>query len=205
MPAGSGKWSHVGVKLNTVPTGRKLTFSCLIKGSADDHWSDPMLLDKDKWKTFQTEYVAPENPASFTLWVIDSVEKSCYVSKASLIAGGEQNEQTEVGKAEVISAHAQAQVKPLEGADMGIVSFPIPGEYREQIPLTFNVATSPQSALVNYSIHKRDDGRNWLCEVTVRPPSSGATVGRDSLVLVKPRKEPALAKAMPASSPESEP
>jgi hypothetical protein len=221
VPANSSTWSHVGGSLNAIPTGRKLTFSCLLKGSADDqkvmvnafaydkanhlikNWSTATYLDTNKWRDFESEYVAPEKSASFTLWVIDQEPHPCYVAKASLIAGKVEKEpREEAGNPEVISAHAQTAVQLVEGAQTGVVTFPIPGEYREQVPLTFAVSAQPGSALVSYRIHQREDGRNWLCEVTVRPPPVGAIVGWDALVLVAPHKNVALPKTMPASTSE---
>jgi hypothetical protein len=95
----------------------------------------------------------------------------------------------------VILARYKAGVQPIKKGDTGVVTFPIPGLYREQVPLTFDITTIPANALKNYRIHKREDGGNWVCEATIKPPSEGAIITWESLVLVSGRKEPTLPKA----------
>ena len=221
VPANSNTWSHVGVRIVDIPTGRKLAYSCLLKESADEQkvsinafaydkanhllqsWSKSKYLDANKWRDFESMYVAPEHSASFSLWVIDQEPHPCYIAKARLIAGAvEKQPHEEAAVPEIISAHAQTAVQLVDGAQTGVVTFPIPGTYREQVPLTFSVSAEPSSALVSYRIHQREDRRNWLCEVTVRPPSQGAIVGWDALVLVAPHQNAVLKKEMPGSKSE---
>jgi len=64
------------------------------------------------------------------------------------------------------------------------VTFPIPGTYRDQVPLTFRVSTNPPEALRGFRWKQRPDGVNWLCEIDVEPPEQGATVKWESFVLL---------------------
>jgi transglutaminase-like putative cysteine protease len=89
----------------------------------------------------------------------------------------------------VIRAMAQAPVRVEKPGTTGMVTFPIPGTYREQVPLSFTVQTQPPSALRSFRWVLRPDGINWLCEVTVAPPAKGAIVKWESYVLVGARKD----------------
>ena len=66
----------------------------------------------------------------------------------------------------------------------GTVSFPIPLVGEHQVPLTFALDVQPPEALSGFRWVERDDGLNWLCEVDVVPPATGASVAWTALVLV---------------------
>src|SRR5205823_4621197 len=74
-----------------------------------------------------------------------------------------------------------------------------PGPYRDQVPLAFRVEATPPEALKGARLVRRDDGRNWLCEVRVAPPRDKALVRWEALVLAGGRAAAALP---PAPKPE---
>jgi hypothetical protein len=76
-------------------------------------------------------------------------------------------------------------VRPTTKGAEGIITFPVPGTYREQVPLDFVVKATPPDALKGYRLVKREDGINWLCMARVAPPQEGALVRWEALVLVK--------------------
>jgi hypothetical protein len=88
-----------------------------------------------------------------------------------------------------------------EGA-VGTLTFPVPGTYRDQVPLSFSVTCQPPVALKGYRWRRRDDGLNWLCEVTVAPPKNGAVVRWESVVLVDDHKPVNLPAAPKPEVPE---
>ncbi len=84
----------------------------------------------------------------------------------------------------LITATCAAAVVPVNEGDVGIVTFPIPGTYRDQLPINFALNVSPPEALRGYVWRLRKDGINWICEVKVAPPKEGAIVQWEALVLV---------------------
>jgi hypothetical protein len=102
----------------------------------------------------------------------------------------------------LIRASANMPVKAVKDGAVGTVTFPVPGLYRDQVPVGFAVRCEPPVALQGYTLKLRPDGLNWLCEVKVAPPEGGAVVSWESLVLVGDRPPVALP---PAARPEFPP
>jgi hypothetical protein len=177
------------------------------------YWSGESAVDAHGWKKFDACYVVPHDTTSLAIWVVDKTGQTAYVSRASLIAGRAQTGSTLVSamygpssvkhsspksseSVRVILAKVKAYVRPIDGSELPTtVTFPIPGLYREQIPLSFEVKTEPSNALMKYKIHRRDDGLNWLCDVTFRPNADGNAIFWNSVVLVNGRKQQILPKA----------
>lgn len=87
----------------------------------------------------------------------------------------------------VIRASVHLDVQAISPAKKGRITFPVPGTYREQVPLTFDVRTTPPEALLGVRWRLRKDGVNWLCEVDVAPSEAGSRVEWEALVLVADR------------------
>ncbi len=102
----------------------------------------------------------------------------------------------------LIRCAAGVSVQPEPGADAGVITLPIPGLYREQVPLAFKLSAEPENALISWKWVKRPDGMNWLCEAKVKPPKGGAHVRWETLVLVNERPTVPLP---PAAKPEVPP
>lgn len=100
----------------------------------------------------------------------------------------------------LIRAQGYFQARPRKG--VGTITFPVPGTYRDQVPLTFSVRSIPADAVKGYRWKRREDGRNWLCEVEVAPPPSGAYVKWESLVLVGDRPRADLPHAPEPECPD---
>src|SRR5262249_43702881 len=96
----------------------------------------------------------------------------------------------------VLRASEQAAVRGQKAGETGGINFPLPGNYREQGPLSVTVRTTPESALRSYRWRKRTDGHNWLLDVTVAPTGKGAIVKYEALVLVDARKDAPLPRAI---------
>jgi hypothetical protein len=77
----------------------------------------------------------------------------------------------------------------------GTVTFPVPGPYRDQVPVAFRVEVDPPEALKAAKWVPRDDGLNWLCEVRVAPQDT-VLVRWEALVLVGDRPAVALPPAV---------
>jgi hypothetical protein len=88
-----------------------------------------------------------------------------------------------------------------EGA-VGTLTFPVPGTYRDQVPLSFSLTCQPPGALKGYRWRRREDGMNWLCDVTLAPPKNGAVVRWESIVLVDDHKAVDLPTAPKPEVPE---
>jgi Transglutaminase-like superfamily len=197
--------------LNGVSQGELLHVNAFCKDSAGHILSKTALTAMNSWKRFETMYEIPSDTTNLQIWVINTNSEEAYVAEASLIpthashliptntnAHVSTNTNIQVKEAlnQILMAEAQVTVRTMPGEDTGTgtVTFPVPGEYRDQIPLTFRVNATPSSALLSYRLQEREDGRNWLCEVRVRPPLDGVTLKWDSMVLVCDRPVPVLPK-----------
>ena len=212
-------FSFAGVNIESVPTDHKLRFSCSLCGTTSGQkvwinafaynpscdlvmqWPKQVVLEKNSWKQFDTTYVVPKEGTRLSIWIVDQTVQSAYLSKPSLLLGEYQKAQpvkvvysTAADATNVIEAHYKACVKTVPPAKTGVITFPIPGFYREQIPLTFDVSTEPPNALVRYQIHRRQGTQNWICEVTLKPPVRGTIINWDSLVIVSGRAASRLPK-----------
>lgn len=102
----------------------------------------------------------------------------------------------------LVEATCITRVKSTENGKFGMVSLPVPGLYREQFPLIFNLSVKPAGALLDYHFEKRADGKNWLCKVNIKPPNnSEAFITWKSLVLISARKKRELPKVQLTSIP----
>src|SRR5581483_6570692 len=109
---------------------------------------------------------------------------------------------TALGGPGLIRATSTATVRPAADGGEGTVTFPVPGTYRDQVPLDFVVTSTPANVIKGYRLVQREDGLNWLCEVRVAPPKEGALIRWEALVLVGDRAAEALPKATEPSVPE---
>ncbi len=94
----------------------------------------------------------------------------------------------------VVLATFKTGVAALPGYGEGTITFPIPGPYRYQVPLTFFVECSPKSALLDYQIQRRRDGTNWIAVVRLKPPKEGAIISWNAVVLISGNAEVRLPK-----------
>jgi len=181
--------------------------------------STPFDLIAGKWTKLTQEYVVPPGTTMLTAWVINSTAQPISVSDAHLRVGGPKKAGPRVPKPPkgerpgrpriapldgpgVVRAQAQAAVAAKDNDDVGVLTFPIPGTYRDQVPLTFDVHVEPPGALKSYRWVRRADQRNWLCEVTVAPTKEGALVRWEALVLVGRGKNDPLPRADRPEAPE---
>lgn len=95
----------------------------------------------------------------------------------------------------VIRAEMAELFRAAQPGAQGTITFPVPGAYRDQVPLAFRIEVKPPEALKGSRWVRRDDGLNWLCEVDVAPPGDKAMVRWEALVLVGGRPT----KALPAA------
>ena len=172
-----------------------------------------------KWTRLTQEYVVPPGTTTLTAWVINSTAQPISVSDAHLRVDSPKKAGPRLPKEKkgglpgrprpapldgpgVVRAQAQAAVATLGKDDVGVLTFPIPGTYRDQVPLTFDVKVEPPRALKSYRWVRRPDGRNWLCEVTVAPTQEGALVRWEALVLVGRGKDDPLPRAAQPEAPK---
>jgi hypothetical protein len=187
--------------------------------------STPFDLVAGKWTELTREYVVPPGTTTLTAWVINMTARPISISDAHLRVGDPKKADPRLPKPPggllarllrpastrpappldgpgVIRASAQAAVATRDGDDLGVLTFPIPGTYRDQVPLTFDLKVEPPGALKGYRWVRRPDGRNWLCEVTVAPTQKGAVVRWEALVLVGRGQDAPLPRADRPEAPE---
>jgi Transglutaminase-like superfamily len=208
VETGPQSWSHAGVIVRPVPCDRELQFSCYVRGRTRDQSimvnafgygdgrastfqdSKSLTLRVDEWKQFTATYVVPAGSMELAIWIINSTAKPVIVSDAHLVLGKPKKaaEAKRTPKSlsgpGIVRATANAGVRTRKNGEKGMVIFPIPGTYRNQVPLTFSVKAEPPGALESYRCVDRPDGRNRLCEVTVAPTEKGAVVTWEALILL---------------------
>jgi len=102
----------------------------------------------------------------------------------------------------VIHLAMQAPVKAFGTKQTGVVTIPMPGLYRDQVPLDFHLTAMPKNALRGYTFARRPDGLNWVCRAVVTPPKRGMLLRWTSDVLVFERPATPLPKVpLPTSTP----
>jgi hypothetical protein len=197
-------WSHASTMVVPAPTSRVLHFYCRAMSTKEDQelvvnafgyngkreittkFSETFVLNSPgKWQVRETQYVIPEGTESLAVWLVNPSGKSIWVYEAHLQTG-------EVSKAllrtlsgpGVILATAGLAVRTEEAGETGLVTLALPGTYPEQVPLTFDLHVNPPDALKGFKWRLRDDGNNWLLDVYVAPPETGAGIRWESLVLV---------------------
>ncbi len=172
-----------------------------------------------KWTRLTHEYVVPPGTTTLTAWVINATAQPISVADAHLRVGGTKKAGPRLPKRPtrdlmgwspsapldgpgVVRAAAQAAVATRGKNDVGVLTFPIPGTYRDQVPLSFELRVEPPGALKKYRWVRRPDGRNWLCEVTIAPTEQGALVRWEALVLVGRGKDERLPRASRPEAPD---
>jgi hypothetical protein len=219
-------------RVEPVPVMHELLFSCLLRGSRSGQTlrvgarsysgsrensmnmstSKLVVINNQSWTPFECTYVVPGKAITLYLHIDNLTEQSAYIAQASLTLGEETTEQSydsdyssissRPTATKVIQATYKACVRALKDGDEGIVTFPIPGPYRDQVPLTFDVDARPKSALLDYCIHKRDDELNWIAAVRVKPPPKGVIITWKSVVLIRGSTEASLPKTKQHAPPE---
>jgi hypothetical protein len=221
---GINDWSDAGVIIGSPPTNQRLRFTCFVKGTVDGqrvyinaftfdktmkptgYWHSEAIVAAGGWTPMEVTVNALDGSARLTAWVINETANPVYVSDARLVAGRKEHATPHfvraikrpvagLGGPGVIRATAQASVQSMKPGDTGVVTFPVPGTYRDQVPLSFDLRVTPPSALRGSRLLMRPDGINRICEVTVAPPDAGAKIRWESLVLVGDRKQSELPHA----------
>lgn len=216
-------WSAASLRLKNFPTNRKLYFSCYLLCATGsqvvdlrlytfdeaedvvDAWITQTLAVQNKWIKFEATFYTSKTAREIGIWIVNAGDKSVYVSRGSLRGGKPvtpnsledcKNFNEEVTS--VIEVNYAVSVEAMSGEKAGSVFLPVPGLYREQFPLTFEVSTVPKSALLDYEVCQREDGLNWLCKVDVKVLGP-VRINRKSIVLVKGRKKHPLRKTTAAA------
>jgi hypothetical protein len=220
------KWTHAGVHVTPV-LGRELDFRCRAKATGDGHsitvntfaygesGRDPLgmkslrePLRKGEWVEVRGTLVVPPGTKRLALWIVNLNPAPVLVSGAHLVVGRENatpNMQRGGGGLNgpgVLRASAGTMARTAKEGDEGVVTFPIPAKTPHQVPLTFDVKAEPAAALKTFRWRLREDGRNWLCDITLAPTSSGASVRWEALVLVGQREDAPLPRAAKPQVPE---
>lgn len=205
--------SSAGLCISAIPLDKELTFSCLLRGIrcgqqarvsilAYDAGSKMAMesrtvvaLDHKGWTHFNSSFSAPQSTVKLYIWITSFAAQPAFVAQPSLNAethSGTKGKKKEQYKTEdfststkVIEARYKVPIKTCGGHKRGTITFPIPGPYRGQVPMSFNLQAKPKEALLGYEIKRREDGINWIAEVKVQPPPKGAILSWESLVLIR--------------------
>lgn len=100
-----------------------------------------------------------------------------------------------VGHGCVVGPREETKGPQMTARGVGVVSFAVPGTYRDQVPLAFEVKAEPAKAMKGYKLRLREDGLNWVCDVAVNAGGGEVMVWWEAAVLVADRKPAALPKA----------
>ncbi len=156
---------------------------------------------EDVWKTYEiTGEVAPDaTRIVFGMGVIGSGQARLRCVMLSALgpidlARANREPISSLQGPGIIHIAMEAPVRALGAALTGTVTIPMPGIYREQVPLDFRLTATPAGALQGYRFARRPDGRNWVCVARVTPPKKGAMLNWQSDVLVFERTVALLPK-----------
>lgn len=224
-------YSFSGFRLYRIPVDHKLHFTCRLQGEFAGQkinintfaynnagklvaaGTNQFMPPRKAWQEVSVDFVAPTGTSYITLWVINKTKHTAYFAKpsftvgvferAKITASSSYPQNSNPTDTKILLAKVTTAVRSSLGSPTGVVTFPIPSVYKEQIPLTFEIKTEPVEALVGYKIHKRDDNLNYVCEATIKPPLEGAKVFWQSLVLVCGSEPLKLPKSQASAPPET--
>lgn len=217
--------SALSITLDKVPVGRKLLLSfefqscedpqlVLIKsytfdkeGVVIDAWITQSLAQAKNWTGFSTTFYASTGADSLTIWIQNSGENAISVRNPSLKALGnitvysvDDCQRIDETFSNIIEVNYSIDVEASKGSKNGIVTFPIPGLYLQQFPISFEIHTVPESALIAYRLSRRSDQINWICEAEVCV-SSAITINWQAVVIVRSRPKNKLVKTVALEPP----
>ena len=199
----SDSLSSIDFKVADIATNRKLHFSCYFKKDVAEDVASITAYAYDKaesviqtwqtvwhaspswWSRFEATYVLPSASKSLHICIHNFRKEPVFVKDPSLVLGDivQTIENIEPDEITLLDLNYHAPIDIKEGESQGIVTLPIPGLYKHQIPLTFEVSTNPESALKGYRIYPREDNYNWLCAVEIETKQP-IVVSYKSIVLV---------------------
>lgn len=213
-------FSALIVTVDNIPVGIKLQLSFYLKcpderqvvqvkaytfdaeGKAVNGYITQTLAPKAYWAKVETTFYASPGSQDLTIWIINPGKNRVSVKGPSLTTIGTPFTQysmddcrfVEQSLPNVIEVSYGMAVEPRDGNEYGSVYFPVPGLYREQYPITFELSTEPKSALLDYRLYQRSDGTNWICQADLRVAQTVRLRWRSS-VIVKARQSRKLVKA----------
>lgn len=232
-PASQRPFAALGVVIAQPPTERSLTLVAHVRAAPGEepqeldinafaYAKDNRLLGTKTtkhrvaagdWVEKEIEYAVPSETASLHIWFAHTSAGQLEVSDATLTVGDRAEPNltappTPAAKTlngpGVLHAEAWASVRGSAEGETGVVTFPIPNRYAQQVPLSFEVVVEPRTALRSWRWRPREDGRNLLCEIEVKaPPDGDVQVGWQALVLVGARTDGTLPKADKPANPDA--
>jgi hypothetical protein len=84
----------------------------------------------------------------------------------------------------VAHIHLRAPLRTDKSGEKGVATFPVPAFGDGQVPIAFKVTCDAPGKLLGYSWRKRQDGRNMVCDVILKPGTKGVWLQYDALVLI---------------------
>ena len=159
----------------------------------------------DSWKTLEATYVLPRESKALRFSLVAAGHAQLDVKDVEIrspIPAGHPAVATRGRKKlqpdgpAVLRAYAGTSIAP-GTKRTGVVTFPIPNAYAQQIPLSFAVNTRPKEAFKSFRWRKGTNGNNLLCEVTVEVPQDlpDVDVSWESYVFVDSRSDAELPQA----------
>ena len=226
------KLAMLGVRIEDPPVGRELELVVHIRavdakaarelmingvayaadGSVLGVRPMPVVASAEGWTAQRVKYQLPKKTALLAVWFARASPGDVQISDVSLTVGEASDKEnfkaprTKPGDSlsgpGVIRARASTAVRATVGGDAGIVTFPIPNRYAEQIPLAFEVRTDPARRTARLALAGarrrpqsalRGDGQG---AAKPRRPSRMGGVGVD-----RPARRPAAAARRGAGQP----
>ncbi len=84
----------------------------------------------------------------------------------------------------LIYATAQTHVLPQQASTRGTLSFPIPIQHGNQVPVAFELSAEPQNALRGFRWEMAHGQNNIICHAALESPDTGVELRWESLVFV---------------------
>jgi len=125
-----------------------------------------------------------------------TITSSIRFSKVRLIAGIPPTfpRTSKLSGAGLIYVTAKTRLAPAPDSSRNTISFPVPIQLGNQIPIAFELTTLPQNALSGFRWIVSPDQTNLMCHAAIDAPPEGVELGWESLVFVDQNKSSHSAK-----------
>jgi hypothetical protein len=196
-----GQWVSIDTKASRMIHGKEAPAQIRVN-PADGFVTTEYARVSTTWKPFIKSLVISRSATSFSVKITNLARQPLAVAKPTFQVG--DAEMCDLDGPGVLRGQIKVWVNPVKGHDTGMVSFPIPLKYGDQVPLAMRLTSEPQGAIKSFAFARRTDGVNWLCNVLVDASAGPTAITWQALVYVRGSEPRILAKAQtPAAPPQA--
>lgn len=185
------QWVSVDTKAWRTVGGKEIPAQCRVN-LIDGYVTTEYARVSTDWKAYEKTINVSRSAERVTISIQNLGRGALYASSPSFALGA--RELADLDGPGVIRSRINVWVKP-GAAKKGMISFPVPGVDKDQVPLAFKFDTEPAGVVKSFKFVRRSDGLNWICEAQVEPGGAATRVSWEALTLVRDRAVPSLPRA----------